>query len=161
MEIERKFVIKKVDVDKIQNIVAIYDIEQIYLDYGEDVRIRERRNIRTGEIEYFYTEKNDVEYATRDEKEKEIDENEYSKLYRRMDRSLSPIYKRRYVVNSEGSKLELDYYTFWTSQAIMEIELGQLKEDFKIPKWIKIIKEVTGDKRYSNKGLAKNQGVIR
>ena len=49
---------------------------------------------------------------------------------------------------------EIDIYPFWRDKAVMEIELSSEDEDFEIPHEIKVIKEVTGDKRYKNASLA-------
>ena len=49
----------------------------------------------------------------------------------------------------------MDVYPFWSDRAVLEVELESEDEAFDIPPFISVIKEVTGDKRYSNKALAK------
>ena len=50
---------------------------------------------------------------------------------------------------------EVDIYPFSTTTAICEIELCEENEQFEIPSFIKVIKEVTNDKRFSNYAFSK------
>ena len=52
---------------------------------------------------------------------------------------------------------EIDIYPEWQDQAIMEIELRTEDEEIRFPQGIEIIKEVTGDKGYSNYSLSRNR----
>ena len=51
--------------------------------------------------------------------------------------------------------MELDIFTFWNRQAIMEVELKSEKEEFTLPPFIRVIREVTEDDAFSNHSLAK------
>ena len=54
-----------------------------------------------------------------------------------------------------GHVLEFDVYPFWPDRAIMEIELAGEDEAAEIPDYVRIIRDVTGEKAYKNKQLAK------
>ena len=55
----------------------------------------------------------------------------------------------------DGKDFEIDVYPFWQDKAVMEIELTDEMETVMLPPEIEIIKEVTGDRRYTNAALAK------
>ena len=55
-----------------------------------------------------------------------------------------------------GHVLEFDVYPFWTDRAILEIELRSEDETAAIPDYVDIIRDVSGEKAYKNKQLAKN-----
>ena len=73
------------------------------------------------------------------------------------DRDLSKksILKTRYRINYDKQLFEIDIYPFWDDKAIMEIELKSEEDIIDFPKYINIIKEVTGIEEYSNSHLAK------
>ena len=50
---------------------------------------------------------------------------------------------------------EIDIYPFSQNTAICEIELASEDETFEMPKYVKVIKEVTDDKRFSNYAFSK------
>ena len=51
---------------------------------------------------------------------------------------------------------EIDVYPFAKNKAICEIELLTEDEKFEFPSFIKVIKEVTDDKTFSNYSFAKS-----
>ena len=51
--------------------------------------------------------------------------------------------------------LEIDLYEFWQDRATLEVELTAEDEKFDLPAYLKIIREVTDDKRYKNVNLAR------
>ena len=51
--------------------------------------------------------------------------------------------------------VEIDIYPEWDSTAILEVELRSRDEQISLPDFIKILKEVTGDKRYSNASMSR------
>ena len=71
------------------------------------------------------------------------------------DTSLRQIRITRYCLTYENQYLEIDIYPFWSDQAILEIELRSENEALHIPKFLRIINEVTGDEAYRNYSLAK------
>lgn len=59
----------------------------------------------------------------------------------------------------QNKYLEIDIYPFWKDKAILEIELSDEKEQFKLPPQINIIKEVTDDIYYKNSSIASNKKI--
>lgn len=180
MEIERKYLIKMPNIEYIEETYKTNksDIVQIYLTspLGTERRIRQRisyggYNYYTdkSDVEFgthkeekrlisggytYYTEKSDVEFGTRKEEERIISVDEYLKLMLEADTNKKPIKKTRYCIVYKGKCFELDIYPFWTDQAILEIELDNINETIEIPPEIEIIRDVTGDKSFSNCRLA-------
>ena len=89
------------------------------------------------------------------EDEKIISEETYNELLLCADEKRRTIKKTRYTIPYAMHIMEIDIYPFWKDRAILEVELQAEDEPFGIPPYIEIIKEVTSDKRYSNKALAK------
>lgn len=165
LEIEHKYLIEKpLNIGK--NLIEIgiklltkYEITQDYLVDKVDVterRVRKRRNIFNGKIQYFYTEKTFVSQLIRIENEMTIQEQEYEDLLRQKDPELNTVRKIRCVFDYDGQTFELDVYSFSDKYAILEIEVKNPKVKVRIPKGLKVIKEVTDDSRYKNKSLAKS-----
>jgi ABC-type multidrug transport system fused ATPase/permease subunit len=88
------------------------------------------------------------------EAEEEIDRERYALLLALADPRLSAINKRRYVFFIDSQCYEVDIYPFWKSTAILETELDDENKIAKTPSFLHVIKEVTGEKRYSNHSLA-------
>lgn len=158
VEIERKYIIAKPSLDYISTLdgYTASAITQTYLlsDAGVSSRVR-RREFESGVI-YTETKKIRIDGMSAIEDEREISESEYRMLLSCRDTSLNPIHKVRYTFTNEGKTFEVDVYPEWKSTAIMEIELDEYDEKFTVPGFIKIIKEVTGERRYSNHSMAKS-----
>lgn len=161
LEIERKFLIKRPDMSKLlddMNATAS-DIIQTYLvsdEPGVERRIRQRGLI--GDYSFFYTEKHDLSDGIREEREKIITLQEYINLLSEADTSRRQIRKRRYCFVYKDKYFELDTYNFWLDSAILEIEVNSLDEEFELPEFIEVIREVTNDKDYKNSSLAESNG---
>ena len=54
-----------------------------------------------------------------------------------------------------GHVLEFDIYPFWRDRAVMEIELEAEDEAALIPDYVRVIRDVSGEKAYKNRQLAK------
>ena len=96
-------------------------------------------------VEKFLSEK-EMEY--------EIDEAEYQRLLAQAREDDVPIEKIRYCFEYRGQLFELDTYPFSSELAILELELESPDQQIYFPDYINVIKEVTGDDRYSNAALA-------
>lgn len=156
LEIERKYLIEYPDLallDSLPNCRRT-DIEQVYLLSKGGMR-RVRKRGEKGDYLYFYTEKRDIDGMSRMETERRITEEEYNALLKEADPARRPVIKNRYCITHEGQYFELDVYPFWKDKAILEIELLSEEDKVTLPPFIKLIKEVTGDKSYSNSALAK------
>lgn len=157
LETERKFLIEYPDTALLakQAGCRILLMVQTYLlcDTGS---LRVRKTVESDKVEYRINEKRRISGLTHEEYERVISEEVYSELLRCADTSRSPVSKTRYAFPYGGHVVEIDVYPFWNDRAILEIELVSEDEEYKIPDFVKIIKEVSGDRRYSNKALAKN-----
>jgi len=158
LEIERKFLIRQTP-ELFASCSKKTDIEQIYLIKTDPAIQRRIRSMTTeGVTEYFYTEKRFISAVTREENEREITREEYERLRSEADMSLVPIIKTRHILEFSGQRFEIDSYPFSDELASMELELADEAQEIFFPPCAVIIKEVTGDKRYSNAALAKNNG---
>lgn len=156
-EIERKFLIEKYK-GEIEG-ERVWDIVQTYLVRTDpDIQRRVRRIVSDGNVTCCYTEKRFIDHGIREENEREISAEEYEHLKKEADPSLTEIIKRRRIFVYDGKTLEMDEYPFSDRYASIEAELGSITEEIKLPDFIRVIKEVTSDVRYSNSAIAKNQG---
>lgn len=155
-EIERRYLIEMPSIQKLEENKACKKVEiiQTYLKSptGEEVRLRQRGQ---GES-YIYTKttKKQIGRGKRFEFEERLDERQYLRLLMDADVTKKQIRKTRYCLVYENQYFEIDIYPFWTDKAILEIELNSIEDKITFPKCLKIIKEVTEDKRYSNASLA-------
>lgn len=154
LEIERKFLIEQTPKLCEKCSLAI-NIVQIYL-LRPDKNIQRRiRSWETdGEIKYFYTEKRFISAAVREENEREISREEFDRLKTEADPALVPIEKTRLIIPFEGQQFETDIYAFESRLATMELELSSEDQEIRLPPFVKVIREVTGEKAYSNAVLA-------
>ena len=154
LEIEKKFLIKYPDTEYLKSVSQYTDIEQIYLKSESGVSERIRKRGKDGDYLYYYTVKIPVTDMTRIEEERIITTEEYEKLKERRDERYNIIYKTRYCVEYKNHTVEIDVFPFWSKQAFAEVELSCEDEEFKLPEFIEVIRDVTEDKRYTNHSLA-------
>lgn len=157
IEIERKYVIEMPDISLMQGQPdhTVSDIVQIYLDSAPHVTHRVRSRTRDGVCTYTETKKVRISGMSAYEDEREINAAEFLTLSANVAHGTTPITKTRHTFLYRGQLFEIDIYPNWKSTAIMETEL--LSEDIavEIPPFIKIIKEVTGIKAYSNASMSR------
>ena len=155
VEIERKYLIKYPPIQLLENMpnCARADITQVYLDIpGVNARLRKRTV--DGVCTYIRTEKYMISEIKQGETEWEITEEEYNRLLDYKHHDMAPIVKRRYCLLYNGQYLEIDVFPFWSDKAYAECELISEDVDVEMPPFLEIIREVTSDKRYTNKSLA-------
>lgn len=152
LEIERKFLIAYPDTDFLYGLenCSIVEITQTYLTD----RTRIRKWVENGKVTYIKTVKKKISELVRIETEEEISKDEYEDLRKTADPHRNTIIKTRYRYQYMGKVIEIDVFPFWNDRAFIEIELESENEEFYIPDFIKVIKEVTEDKRYRNSALA-------
>jgi len=157
LEIERKYLIKKPSRELLSSSeFKEYLIHQEYLetdDPDEDVEERIRFEVGDGGVHYSYTKK----FGTgikRVEIPADLTAGEYRKLKKRSDSNAQPIIKTRYRALYNDQIIEIDIYPNWDDHAIMEIVLRGEDDLVIIPDFVTVIKEVTGDKTFSNHCLA-------
>ena len=66
------------------------------------------------------------------------------------------IHKERYCLPEGGLVFEIDVYPFWRRLAVMEVELPREDAPFRFPRGITVVRELTGDHRFSNAALARH-----
>lgn len=156
LEVEKKFLIKYPDIEHLKTISDYTEIEQIYLKSEDGISERIRKRGKSGEYLYYHTVKKHLTDMTRIEEERVISLAEYEELKKRADEKYNIIYKTRYCADYEGHTMEIDVFPFWSRQAFLEVELSSEDEEFRIPDFIKVIRDVTEDKYYTNHALAYN-----
>ena len=93
-------------------------------------------------------------YVKRIEIEDEISREEYEELLKRADPKCRTIEKVRYCVEYGEFEFEIDVFPFWQDKAFMEVEMPSEDTNVPLPDFVKIIREVTDDNRYTNHALA-------
>ena len=88
--------------------------------------------------------------------ERELGEEEFSTLAQTILAETRPIEKTRHTFIYLGQTFEIDVYPDWKCTAIMETELPSRETEVKMPKFLEIIREVTGNKAYSNASMSKS-----
>ena len=164
LEIERKFLIAYPDLAALERNPACrrVDILQTYLktaDSAETARVRRWES--EGRCVYYKTSKWKLSDMTRVEREEEISPETYQALLERADPDCRPIRKRRYRLYENGLCYEIDVFPEWTDRAIMEIELRSEDQEITLPDCVTVLREVTGDPRYSNRALARRNQNLR
>ncbi|MBE7025403.1 MAG: hypothetical protein E7408_05055 [Ruminococcaceae bacterium] len=155
-EIERKFLIAFPDLAKLsRQATRRLEMVQTYLTAAEGESRRVRKITEAGKVTYWKTEKKRISDIRRLETETEISEDTYCTLLREADRERRPIEKVRYCVPNGHQTLEIDIFPFWEDKAFLEVELSDEQEAIALPPEFHVLREVTGDKRYTNAALAK------
>lgn len=161
LEIEYKYLIRFPDIDllKRQPDYKCEKITQLYLDlpkglseYGTNCRIRTLTD--ENGTRYIRTFKKSITDMTRIEIEDEISKEEYEFLSQYTRKGYTPIEKNRHSFSLYDFIYEVDVFPFWDDRAYLEIEVNSENTQPPIPDFIRIIKDVTTDKRYRNAALA-------
>ena len=157
VEIERKFIIEAPSEEELSKLPGhtASKILQIYLDseFGETRRIRRREY--PDRTVYYETKKVRIDGMSATETEREIGKDEFEQLRGSIKCGTVPVNKIRHTFPYGGHTFEIDVYPEWRRSCIMEVELKSRLEIVKFPPFIKIIREVTGDKNYSNAMMSK------
>lgn len=153
LEIERKFLIEMPDRTLLDRCPVRWEMWQTYLLSRPGISARVRR--RVGESEqFFHTEKQRLTDRTCVEREREIDAREYEALLAQRDPARVTIHKMRYCLPEGGLVFEIDVYPFWRRLAVMEVELQREDQSFTVPRGLRVLREVSGDRRLKNAALA-------
>ena len=157
IEIERKYIIEKPVFSLIRNMPESTESEilQIYLPSESEETRRIRRRVYKDKTLCYETRKIRIDGMSCTEIEREITPDEFSALSQSIKEGTTPINKTRYTFDYEGQTFEIDIYPQWQNTAIMETELESREKRVEIPSFIKIIREVTGNKAYSNAAMSR------
>lgn len=158
VEIERKYLIGMPDLAALSDLsgCVVSQIEQTYLPDpapGVTERIRLRRF--PDRVEYTHTVKIRLSEVEAREEEETVDEATYRKLFSRRDSALQTVSKTRYAFPLGEQVYEVDVYPFWEKTAILETELQDASLHAPIPPFLTVIREVTGERAYTNRNLAR------
>ena len=156
MEIERKYLIRYPDLQKLEELPNCEKVEiaQTYLVSADETEIRVRQRGRNGYYLYYRTEKRRISGTSRAETERRISEADYVEYLMQADPARRPIRKTRYCLTENSRYYEIDIYPEWKKQAVMELELRNEDEEVVFPRDISVIREVTEDPAYKNYSLA-------
>ena len=156
LEIERKFLInlKETDFSKMKNHEKVRIIQSYLKSNNPNVERRIRQRGKDTDV-YFYTEKEKISELERIEVENVITLEEYALLMKEIDCSYHQIAKTRHCFLYDNQYYELDVFDFNDEIGLLEIELNSIEQEVSLPPFVKIIKEVTNDKKYKNKEIAK------
>ena len=162
VETERKYLIRFPDLAYLRKIdgCRVMAMVQTYLERKEpEVERRVRSITEDGVTVYIYTEKRPRAYLSRFEDERNVTQEEYERL--RKEDGYSELVKTRYAFPFAGHTMEIDVYPpeiggeIFEGYAILEVEMDTPDEAVEFPEFLEIVREVTDEKRYHNKTLAK------
>lgn len=160
-EIRRRFLVDHPDPAVLEAVPGCQrvEIEQVYLHSAPDEEIRIRRRAsESGEV-FYLTRKKLSGGRKRLEAEGRLSEREYLQFLANADPQRHPIRKTRYCLTWEKQFFEIDFYPFWTDRAVVEVSLHDEKEQVRLPSFLNMQEEVTGDVRYEISSLAKRDDL--
>jgi len=156
LEIERRFLIKPIDIDALKIPYRTVEIEQVYIrpiESGTVLRIRKRGdgNVFT----YFETTKREVRPGVRIETERLISAVEYATLLPYQEPHTRVVKKRRTCFVYNDQYFELDTFAApHEGLTILELELTEENDRIDLPPFIEVLEEVTMKRNFSNRALA-------
>lgn len=157
IETERKYIIKMPHVSVIETLPQYTksQILQIYLDSPEGETRRIRRRVFSDYTEYTETTKMRINKMSSHEIESVISAQRFYELSECIREGSAPIEKVRHTFSYQGNTIEIDIYPAWKHSAIMETELANPDDNIALPPFIEIIREVTGNREYSNAAMSR------
>lgn len=161
-EIERRFLIDQEDLASLElnrTLLPIVTLEiaQAYLKTvdGTVARMRQTSQAGSNHVVYTHTTKSPKVGASCTEIETRITQNEFNDLKFLEDQSRAVIFKRRHCFLWHGKHMQLDeFISPVKDMLILEVELDTENEEFNIPPFLAVTKEVTTDPTYSNWNIA-------
>lgn len=169
LEIEHKYLIKGPtswsDLAQLfDGIVDVWRISQTYLipEKGEpSVRIRKTVKGLTGDTDtvfHFNKKKPTGDTGVHEETEHKITDKQYQKLLKEADPKKCAVEKIRFVFKWHEQIFELDLFKgHLKGLAILEIELNDKDDKVELPPFLKVVREVTSNRRYTNFSLANKE----
>lgn len=166
LEIEKKFLVQIPKdwsslAELFDGIIDVKRINQTYLVPEKNqpaARVRKTVEGLSGHTEtvYHYNQKKPTgETGTHEETEHEISEKKYNEYLKKSNPEKCAVEKTRFVFKWHDQVFELDLFKgHLKGLAILEIELDDKDDTVELPPFLKILKEVTKDKRFTNFSLA-------
>lgn len=160
VERERKFLARMPDLTAIAKYNPVASqILQTYLPNMGDTERRVRQRGDGVNFSFFYTEKTALpEVTDRIERESIISARQYAAYLSQAD--TAPIRKTRYCFPYQNQYVEMDVYAGEEQFVTIEVEGLEASKEVRFPPEIKVIKEITGDRRFSNRIIAENGGKL-
>ena len=158
IEIERKYIRALPAEDSYEGLCEYSrsEIVQVYLKSPLGITHRVRKRTAGGVSRYYETTKVRIDAISAEEREREISEKEFSALLELSDTSRRPIVKTRHAFIFGSQLFEIDVYPDWKKTCILETELESRDSSVDFPPFIRIIREVSGERAYSNAAMAKS-----
>jgi CYTH domain-containing protein len=166
LEKEKKYLIKSPSswIDLGQLFDGIVDVKRITQSYlapkpGEQAaRVRKTVEGLSGDTNtvYHYNRKKPTgDTGVHEETEHEISQKEYEAALKKSNPEKCPVEKTRFVFKYHDQLFELDLFKgHLKGLAILELEMEDMDKPVELPPFLKVIKEVTKDKRFNNFSLA-------
>lgn len=156
VEIERKYIIKKPSIVLMEACeeYTASEILQIYLRSEEGITRRVRSRTYPNKTVYTETTKLRIDSISAIEKEREICAEQFSELVKEIREGSVPLKKVRHTFKYSGQIFEIDFYPEWQNTAIMETELHSRESEIAMPRFIEVVREVSGIKEYSNSAMS-------
>ena len=157
IETEHKYIIK-MPPQMLLSSLPSSKIEQTYISSSGDDHVTERvrRREYDDRVVYTHTKKRRLSDMSHEEYEDEISAEEYGALLARKCADTATLYKTRYLLTYMGQTFELDVYSFWQNIAVMELEVKDESDAVARPPEIDVIREVTGERRFTNAALSRS-----
>lgn len=157
VEIERKFIIEMPDISALRTAPDHTEsrITQIYLESETGVTHRVRLREYPDRTVATETKKIRIDSMSAVEDEREITLAEFEEKSREIAHGTRPVCKTRHTLRHGAYVIEIDVYPEWQSTAILEVELPTRETRVELPPYIRVIREVTGDRKYSNASLSR------
>ncbi len=167
LEIERKYLVRPMVPSRIPVPYQVIDIEQGYVvgERGEEARVRKRG--QDGHFVFIRTHKTPAHTKRnkgkgrrgariKEEREKMISEREYYESLKRLRKKTAILRKKRVCFAWKDQYFELDIYPKPLAPLqVLEAELTDAKKVPAIPPFIRVVREVTNEKAFTNRRLAK------
>lgn len=153
IEIERKYL-----VDVIADIPNgnVSEIRQTYLTPVDGQERRLRMRGENGHNVYFLTTKKRLASDRSYEYERKISENQYNELICEANPTKRTVVKRRCCFLWKNQYFELDEFVEpRLEHCLLEIEDAETADAVKMPPFVNVVKDVTGDPTYSNSNIAR------
>ena len=165
LEIERKFLVRfptswSALSELFDDLIDVKRITQLYLKpKGDEPSARVRKTVEglTGNTKtvYHFNQKRLVEDGVNNETEHTISKEKYESYLKQPHPTKVPVEKTRFVFKYNDQVFELDVFKgSLKGLAILEIELKDKDDTVELPPFLKVIEEVTKDKRFNNFSLA-------
>lgn len=151
--------LRESDIDKVIDISRVQQIKQTYLLSDDKTEKRLRQVIFDNDVSYYYSVFKLLEDGSKIiVSEKKISEEEYNNLLEFKDENLKDIKKIRYYFTDDLEYFNLDIFDDNSEYGLLEINT---QSEVRIPKYLKVIENVTNNQDYSNRFLAREIGIKR